>query len=77
MANTGLANFETKTSAESKTEFVLRLFAVTKQDKCKTTIKTIIKTAVWMENNILSIISAFFCLLYCMLETDQMNSKYC
>lgn len=42
MANAGLANFETKTSAESKTKLVLRLFAIAKQGRCKTTIKTLV-----------------------------------
>lgn len=42
MANAGLANFETKTSAESKTKLVLRLFVVAKQGRCKTTIKTLV-----------------------------------
>lgn len=41
MVYAGLANFEMKTPAESKTKLVLRLFAVTKQGKCKTTIKTV------------------------------------
>lgn len=43
MANAGLANFETKTSAESKTKLVLRLFAIAKQGRCKTTIKTLVR----------------------------------
>lgn len=42
MANAGLANFETKTLAESKTKLVLCLFAIAKQGRCKTTIKTLV-----------------------------------
>jgi len=42
VANAGLANFKTKTSVESKTKLVLRFFAVAKQGRCKTTIKTLV-----------------------------------
>lgn len=73
------ANFETKTPAESKTKLVLCLFAVAKQGRCKTTIKTILRVEntfhqSYQRFSFLSPCFRPFCFTFCLAKIDRDES---